>query len=322
MRGGSLTADGVRQVAGAVKRYREKAMSLKCVLMTLVLSIGLIGLAEAQSSPVDSKYTITIYQTTGATLTNAQGKADTNNPALRGTALAIVTYDGLLNFDLGRTKIGPNTIGGFLATGTGTLSGLDSTTAGRLLSGGPSNLATVLDITFSAGAISGGSIEHDDGVSLYQGARTLLSSPAPTSPRFNNFSSSTGGSYRLIYVAGFGLPEVLIMTGMVQPDFVDFSCSIDLTQSTVDPDFRTLLPARASNKFCPANNKGVLKLTCSGQLPDNYNGGVISDVNRPSVVCRISGSQCGLDGEFTANATSIQVSAAGSVELVCEAVPQ
>ena len=104
-----------------------------------------------------------------------------------------------------------------------------------------------------------------------------------------------------------------------QPDFVDFGCRIDLAQTNVGDNFKTILAASSSEKFCPANNDGKLKLGCSGTIPD-YSGDAASALQ--GATCLISGSQCGIDAVLEAEVISIEVAAGtGAVELECETAP-
>ena len=98
-------------------------------------------------------------------------------------------------------------------------------------------------------------------------------------------------------------------------DFVDFGCRIDLAQTDVVDPFKITLAATSSEKFCPQNNDGVLKLNCSGKIP-GYTGGAVTSTE--GVECRISGSQCGFDVIFDANVKSIDVKADGTATLACE----
>jgi hypothetical protein len=304
--------------------YRENAMLLKTLFLAAMLAIGAVSAQAAEGPPLDDTFTIKIFQTASVTLSSPEARAERENPVLGGTPLATVTYVGPLNFNLAS---GSATIGAFLASGTGTvIGGVPPAVGGLSLFGALGNAATVLDISFTAGPISGGEIDHDDGVSLYLGENTLVSSPLPTSPVSTGFSSGTGGKYRLVYVAGFGLPEVLTVTGTVPPpDAVNFSCRIDLTQvgAPLPTDLQYVLTATTSEKFCPDNNGGVLTLKCSGKFPPppqpQYTGSLIDS---SAGVCQISRAQCGINDEVFANVKSIKINPATQlVELSCEYSP-
>ena len=90
-----------------------------------------------------------------------------------------------------------------------------------------------------------------------------------------------------------------------------------VTQAYQFPDsFKFVLPATSSEKFCPGSTGGTLKLACSGTIP-SYTGPAVTSTD--GVVCRISGSQCGLSGEFVADTESINVTTGGFATLSCEA---
>ena len=129
-------------------------------------------------------------------------------------------------------------------------------------------------------------------------------------PRFDGFQIG-GGSVNARFT--FRLADVTF--GPVEADFVDFGCRIDLAQAGLSQPFNVTLPANSSEKFCPQTNDGVLKLGCSGKIP-SYNGAVIV---ADDIVCRISGTQCGLDREFVASERSIEVLSDGTANLECEA---
>ncbi len=307
-----------------VQGFRETTMLLKTLFLAAMLAIGAVSAKAAEGPPLDDTFTIKIFQTSSVTQSSPEAQAERENPVLGGTPLATVTYTGPLDFNLGS---GSPTIGAFFASGTGTvIGGVPPAVAALSLFGTAGNAATVLDIYFTAGPISGGEIDHDDGVSLYLGESTLVSSPLPTSPISTQFSSGSGGNYRIVYVAGFGLPEVLIVTGTVPPpDAVNFSCRIDLTQvgAPLPTDLQYVMTASTSEKFCPENTGGVLKLKCSGKFPPppqpQYTGGPI---NSSAGDCQISRAQCGHDDVVVANVKSIKINPATQlVELSCEYSP-
>jgi hypothetical protein len=130
-------------------------------------------------------------------------------------------------------------------------------------------------------------------------------------PAFDGFQIGTGNAS-----TRFTFRFADMSFAQPQPDFVDFGCRIDLAQTGVPDGFKFTLPATSSEKFCPDGNDGVLKLGCSGTIPD-YTGGAVTSA--AGVVCRISGSQCGLDGVFDADVKSIDVTAGGLATLACEA---
>jgi hypothetical protein len=298
----------------------EMTMSARFLAIAAMLVLG--GPAvQAQGAPfLEGTFTIDIYNGDGG---GSEGgnrvQALESNELITGEPLATVTYVGPLDFGLGAG--GADTIGAFFASGSGTFSGLDEGTAALTLSSPTFAATTVFDITFAEGAISDGNIVHDDGIGLYVD-KELITDPADAAPATEASTDfgSPAGQYRLIYVAANGNPSILRVTGtpVFTPDFVDFSCRIDLAQTDVAPAFQFTLPASSSEKFCPQNNGGTLRLSCSGTIPD-YDGPPVSGNDESGVVCRISGSQCGLDDVFTADVSSIEVNDDGFAELTCEA---
>lgn len=255
----------------------------------------------------------------------------TNGLINESNFLDTVTWTGPLNFGITSGPTVPSTIGEFFATGTGQLDGLDETTAITNLSSGPFADTTVFVITFTKAAIPDGIIVHDDGIGLYVNGNLITTAAdaepqEATNPTLFKVLPPGDYNYTLVYVAANGNPSILAVRGTPvepQPDFVDFGCQIDLTQTGVDNAFKTILSATASEKFCPpANSGGVLKLGCSGIIP-NYTGGAV--VSSESVVCKISGSQCKRPGNWTATVKSISISAGdevtprGFTRLECEA---
>jgi hypothetical protein len=245
------------------------------------------------------------------------------NLLITGPRLSRVTYNGALDFAITASQGPTSTIRDFLDTGTGSYTGLATSTGNLTLSSPPFDITTVFVITFTRGAISGLSIDHDDGIGLYVN-NTLVTDPAnaaPTPEVTTEIGGTGGGTYTLVYVAANGNPSVLRARGIEpQPDFVGFGCQIDLTQTSIAPAFGTILSATGSEKFCPQSNGGVLKLGCSGNLP-GYSAESTVVFAGSSVVCRISGSQCGLSGEFAASVKSISVGPGGFTRLDCEATP-
>ena len=322
----------------------EMAMSAKYLAVAAMLTIGVPGAVQAQEQPLlQGNYHIVIYNGEGGgSAGSANSQALDGNPLLGGSPVATLNCVGALNFGVPRTPPQESdlTIGGFLDSGASSANcTVVSSVAGfrgTILSSGdgsdnpPFQRSSVFDITFTASAIPDGLIRHDDGVGLYVGEDLLTpGATAPTIAVNTSFDSRSETlpngalrNYRLIYVAANGNPSILRVWGTPvapTPDFVDFGCQIDLTQTEIDPPFNTILSAVGSEKFCPQNNGGVLKLGCSGSLPGYEAEGTVTLGS--GVVCRISGSQCGLPGEFLASVKSISIGPGGFTQLNCEATP-
>ncbi len=305
---------GVSKMLGGLQRRRESSMSLMRYVLMAALMLGATAVRAQEGPPLlNGSYEIKVYQADCGGSTSC-ATANPASPVLSGTPLATLNYSGVLDF----TDGGVNDILHFLQSGGGTITGDTGGLTGKVLSSGGFGTTTFLDITFTTGRIPDGSIEHDDGVSLYVG-ETLLT-PAgqrrARPPQQDTTFPGTGGDYRLIYSAANGLPEVLILSGTVQPDYSDFGCRIDLAQTNVAQQFKFTLPATLSDKFCPQYNNGILKLHCSGPVPGYPSG---SPTSLTGVKCQISGSQCGLSGFFEASTPSISISSEGVADLTCEA---
>ncbi len=165
----------------------------------------------ASAAPLNGVFDVYVYQGLGGgTAGAAQNQAVIGNPLISPTRqIAHFTYTGNLNFNAAS-----NNILAFFISGGGLLSnnaGLNTT-----ISSGNFGSTTVM--TFSgttAGQTLGGTITHDDGVSLYNTFGTagslLASSAGPTSSISTSFANLNSSNWELVYVAANDLPEVLSM---------------------------------------------------------------------------------------------------------------
>jgi hypothetical protein len=178
-----------------IKRYFTPA---------LVASALLVGAGTASATPLTGTFSITVYQGVGdGTSTNPIEQANKLNPLLLTAPIGSFTYTGALDFN---SPPGPNTVAGFIGSGGGTTVGTVPTTT---LSTGSFADTTLLVITGGTnGAIIGGTVNHDDGASLYQGATTIFDSSAPTVETPSIYSGLVG-SFSLYYVEANGLPADL-----------------------------------------------------------------------------------------------------------------
>jgi hypothetical protein len=171
----------------------------------LVASALLAGVATASATPLTGTFHITVYQGVGdGTSTDPIEQANNVNPLLSlTTPVGSFTYTGALNFN---SPPGANTVAGFIGTGGGTTAGFVPTTT---LSTGNFADTTLFVITGStSGAIIGGTVSHDDGASLYQGATTIFDSSSPTVQIPSTYSGLVG-PFSLYYVEANGLPADL-----------------------------------------------------------------------------------------------------------------
>jgi hypothetical protein len=180
--------------------------SFLAAVAAAVMFAGSLG--SALAAPISGTFTMNIYHTgTGSgSGSAADQQANVSNPLLTSTnLLATVIYTGAINFNAPQ-----NNIASFLDSGGGsyTCSSCSSTT----LSSGSFDDTTVFDIYGTTGVGLVGTIQHDDGITLYQNGIgvTASTSAAPTSLKTTNYALNAG-DFRLIYVAANDLPEVLKM---------------------------------------------------------------------------------------------------------------
>ena len=181
-----------------------------------------LPLGAANAGLLTGSFNISVYQGAGGgVITAPESQANTLNPLLGGTALYTGTYLGVIDFDSREPTASPsgNNILDFLLSAGGSLSG-DASALDITMSTATFALTTLLDITWSNSAALGGTIDHDDGASLYVNGTTVVDSSYPTSPIETTFAALSGGNYRLIYAAANGLPEVL---------------TVDITSSVPEP---------------------------------------------------------------------------------------
>jgi hypothetical protein len=180
--------------------------------LTLAALAG--GVSAASAIPLNETFSVTIYQGPGNGNTN-----DPNNQAQQGNPLITAadklgtgSYTGALNLDEGSS--GTNTIGAFFTSAGGTLAGFSSTALNSVLSTSNFGTTTVMVITGNTNGFTlGGTINHDDGASLYDGAlfaNLVVGSPSPTTNIPTNFSGLSG-AFMLVYAEANGLPAVLDM---------------------------------------------------------------------------------------------------------------
>jgi hypothetical protein len=184
----------------------------------------------AGATTLSGTFDISIYQGNGSGgINDPQEQANQSNPLIApGNLLGSGSYTGNLSFSENST----NTIGAFLATGGGTLSSglMTSAVQDALLSSATFNLTSVFVITGTTTSILAGTIRHDDGMSLYDGAgysNTVADAALPTVAE-NTAYSGLFGDFQLIYVEANGLPAVL---------------NFDVTRSEAPPPGETPLPA-------------------------------------------------------------------------------
>lgn len=185
---------------------------IRNVLLSATLVAGLALAITAQATPLSGTFTIDIYKGNGGGNSgSAASQANSANPLLTTPAdkKISLTYTGAINFLI--PGGGTNTIQAFFNSGGGSLSGVTSFNGGALtdpLSASNFGDTTLFDIYGSTGVGLFGSIQHDDGITLYQNNVAVASSAAPTVSIATAYALGAG-AFRLIYVASNDLPEVL-----------------------------------------------------------------------------------------------------------------
>ncbi len=204
----------------------------KSLSTTVVVAFALA--APAAAATLNGTFDISIYQRDN---TNATQAAATQANLIAATAFETITYTGDLSFgtflNSGPTE-DDTTIGSWLASGGGIVSGLSLLTAGRQLSTDDINTTpatartTYFDIVgiFSQGFDS--VIAHDDGISVFDDGSEIANSQAPTNVRNTNVGGFNGGQFRIIYAATNGDPSVLRVTGDNLPSTVPVPAALPL----------------------------------------------------------------------------------------------
>ncbi len=188
-------------------------------LLLATAAIGLMAGAStvAHAGVLTGAFTVSVYQGVGnGTSTDPVEQANRANPLLLGSPVSTFTYTGALDF---ASPPGPNTVAGFIATGGGITSG---TVPNTILSSGGFTDTTLLKITGSTAHWLAGTIGHDDGISLYQGANTIVDASAPTAISFSPYLLPAG-SFELLYVEANGLPADLSFNVSQVPEPATFA---------------------------------------------------------------------------------------------------
>ena len=181
------------------------------LITSAVLALGLLaGSALAGATPINSTFTINIWQGEGGGSIGSAGvQALPTNPLVApGNSLGSYTYTGAIDFNDG----GTNNILSFLLSAGGSIAEDTSVLASHQLSTGGFHLTTVMQFLGYTGTGISGNIGHDDGISLFQGGSNVVptSASAPTSLDYTDFSLATG-NFGLWYVEANSLPAHLTM---------------------------------------------------------------------------------------------------------------
>lgn len=182
----------------------------KLKLAFLAGALAMAGIAgTASATPLSGTFHIVVYQGTnaGGSINDPEEQANQANPFI-DDAYKIGEGDYTGNIDFTSNT---NSIAAFLSSGGGGDLGISSSYE---LSQAGFGLTTVMVITGDVGGSHlYGSISHDDGASLYNGAgySNLLADSALPTVDIDTLYSDLTGPFQLIYVEANGLPAVLTL---------------------------------------------------------------------------------------------------------------
>lgn len=166
----------------------------------------------ASAAILNGVFDVHVYQGLGSgNIADPNNQAVIGNPLIvPGAEIAHITYTGDLNFNATT-----NTVLAFFQSGGG---GISTITGGLAYPISTGNFGTTTVMTFSGSTFGqswGGTITHDDGVTLYNtfgnAGSALASSAGPTSSISTSFANLNSSNWGLVYVAANDLPEVLAM---------------------------------------------------------------------------------------------------------------
>ena len=191
----------IHALAFATPSNMKTRMKTKSLVLGVVAAGALVLVTEARANTVTGSLWEGISDTLPADLAHLPG----------GAATVTFTAPSPLNFD-SRTAVNGYTIGGWLATGGGSITG--GTAGHGLLDAGLTMDDTFVLITGQVTVTSGQSftVEHDDGMTLVINGQTVISAPnatAPT-PTTGTYSGAAGTwNFELYYDEVQGAPAVL-----------------------------------------------------------------------------------------------------------------
>ncbi len=192
------------------------SMRIKSLLLGGVAATALLGGAAVYATPV---FTVTVWSanTPSSTINSANQQALPTNPLATSANLAATfTFTGLPNWYVGSGT--PNTfanfVGATVASGATYYNGFGPNS---VLSASGFSTATLFDLNFnSTKSVSvSGTINHDDGISLYAGNNTvqIVNSAFPTTAIATSFAiTGQSGPFDLWYLEANGAPSVLNVT--------------------------------------------------------------------------------------------------------------
>ena len=188
-------------------------------LVPLSLAAGMltsVGPIAANASPITGSFGLTVWHvdTGGTNINDPREQALPSNPiATSGNQLYSGTFSGTIDLCEGSPGCSQssNNILDFLTHNGGTLSGA-TTSLNTTMSTSGFGVTTLFAFTGSP-ELTGGTVLHDDGASLYSGGSNFLPSAdaAPTQVETSNLTGPVPGGWTLWYVEANNLPAKLTM---------------------------------------------------------------------------------------------------------------
>lgn len=202
-------------------------VSLACVLGALGIAGAMSTVSAAPLSPLSGTFNFAIYNnqtsTNGLSTDPSQQGSPTNPLITPAKEIWAGTYTGPLDFD---QESGGTSVAAFLESlgatpaqfvGTGSFTGVSIATLTQTISSKTFATSSVFVITGNVGgSVLNGTITHDDGITLADGAGTLINNPQPTSSDTDSYTGLTG-AFTLDYAEANGLPAILDFTATPLP---------------------------------------------------------------------------------------------------------
>jgi len=186
----------------------------------LSTAVSLLAANAANATALNGTFNVTIYQgvCSSCDINDADEQAQQGNPLITpSNQISTGVYTGALDWESGGN--GDGNIGTFMTSSGGSYTDL-STVNNYSLSSAPFDLTTVFVITGNVTGSIGGDIQHDDGMSLYDGpgfANDIAGSALPTA-EIPTAYTGLHGPFEIVYVEANGLPADLVMNVTTVPE--------------------------------------------------------------------------------------------------------
>jgi hypothetical protein len=187
----------------------------------------LVAPIAANAATLTGNFTVKAVNVTAMNSTNSQATIENFNTALASGFGAFeadeFTYIGDLDFRVGGPQqADPYSIGTWLSTGTGSVSGLDLDFAGLQLSfpniSNGTAITTFFLFTLNAILTPGEfTVTHDDGIAIYDDGVRIGGELGPIGETTTKVKGFNGGGLSILYVATNGNPSILEVDSNVAP---------------------------------------------------------------------------------------------------------